>query len=509
MVQAAIAEGPSDQVVDQQRAHSLQHALSLSNQGFQALNAGDFFNAIASFNAALELEPALPNAREGRFNAAWQRIRQTIDACNWVEFDNLQHLLREGMLQGMYFLGETALASPWLDNELLLSGSRAFWTARTPQTSGVQPALPKTTHFARQPGRLRVGFVGADFFSQATAYLLIGVIEGMDREQFETFAYDCEPLAPGTHDPLNERCKSAYEHFTTIDHLSDFEAAERIRSDDIDILINLRGVGNGRMGIFALRPCSIQIQYLYFPGTTGASFMDYFVSDEIATPPELEYSFSEKILRLPGCYQPKDQHRVVPENLSRSDFGIPPDAIVMANFSQSYKLTPYVFNVWCDLLRADDRRILWLLANDDAVIQNLQREATARGIDSNRLVFSRRANVSVHLARIRAADLILDTFPYGGHTLTSDALWVGTPVVTQVGSTFASRVPYSLLSATGLGALACTDLASYGVLADSLLRQPAELKRLRDHLESNRYHFDLFNSALYAQRFGDMLLSLM
>lgn len=148
------------------------------------------------------------------------------------------------------------------------------------------------------------------------------------------------------------------------------------------------------------------------------------------------------------------------------------------------------------------------MANDNAVIQNPQREAVARAIDLNRIVFSPRANVTVHLARIKAADLIPDTFPYGGHTLTSDALWARTPVVTQVGSTLASRAPFSLLHATGLGALACADLASYAVCADSPLRQPDELKRLRDHLDTNRHHFDLFNSALYAQRFGDMLLGL-
>lgn len=420
------------------RSSRWDRAVAFRDAGYQALEAHEHLHAIALFESALELEPALPNTLSGRFNAVWCSVKPASDQCNWRHFDYLQRMLRVGARQGRYLIGEIALASPMLDNELLLSNSRACCEQLF---STIQPAFPAASPGARRSGRMRIGFVGSDFFSQATAYLLTGVIERLDREQFESFAYDCEPRAPGTHDPMNERCKAAYEHFLPFDDLTDLQAAERIHADQIDVLFNLRGVANGRLGIFALRPCAIQVQYLYFPGTSGAGFMDYFVSDEVATPVELEFSFTEKILRLPGCYQPNDDRRVVPENLTRADFGLPPEAIVMANFSQPYKITPDVFDVWCDLLHADDRRLLWLLASDDSVVQNLRREAAVRGIETSRIVFSPRADLGIHLARIRAADLMLDTFPYGGHTLTSDALWAGTPLVTQVGTTLPLAFP--------------------------------------------------------------------
>ena len=238
-----------------------------------------------------------------------------------------------------------------------------------------------------------------------------------------------------------------------------------------------------------------QVAYLGFPATTSAPFIDYLVADRHIVPPEREASYSEKIVRLPDCYQVNDrQRRIAADTPSRRDAGLPEQGFVFCSFNNSYKILPAVFDVWMKLLHAVERSVLWLLEDNAAAVARLKAAAEARGVSSSRLVFAPRVPLDQHLARHRLADLFLDTFPVNAHTTASDALWTGLPLVTLQGETFTSRVAASVLSAAGLPELVARSLADYEALALRLARDPAELARLKARLERTRLTAPLFDT---------------
>lgn len=419
---------------------------------------------------------------------------------DWEFFDLIHRANRTFTELGGGIVGIASLNSPYMTSALIRQAHEAHIATRYPKA-------PSRFAARSSSGRLRVGFVGADFYWQATALLMVGVVECMDRAAFELYAYD---FGGGGPSPYRRRSVAAFDRFIDIRAMTNDDAAQRIYDDRIDVLIHLRGVIDSRLGVFALRPCPVQVQYLYYPCTTGAWFMDYMIADDFVAPPGHEGFYTEKLLRLPGCYQPNDSRRLLPATLGREDFGLSRDRVVMANFGQPAKITPDVFDVWARLLRRDPRRILWLLRFPDAPAHeiNLRREAAVRGMDQSRIIFAPFAEYSVHLARLACADLVLDTFPCGGHTVTSDALWAGAPVLTIAGETFASRVAGSLIGAVGLDDFITADLDAYDARAEALLTDPTRLAAARAHLTVGRMGFDLFNTALYARRFSELLQSI-
>lgn len=422
---------------------------------------------------------------------------------DWSQYDRVQRVIRQGVLSGRRWVtGEMALASPYLSNAALLLSARHHADA---VLAGLPPSPP--FEYAACSERIRLGFVGADFCEQATAYLTTGFIESIDRQRFEVVAY--ETCAAPAMTPYRQRVVQAYDRFVSLDGLSDEAAAARIHGDRIDVLLSLKSPGTARLGIFARRPARVQIQYLYYPGTSGMPFFDWLIADDVVVPPGAEPAYVEKILRLPGCYQPNDSKRPLPRETSRADWGLPEDAIVLANFGQSYKLTPDVFDLWCRVLRDHPRGLLWLLADDAGTVTRLRDEVLLRGVEPQRLLFAAPADTRTHLDRLRQADLVLDTFPYGGHTLSSDALWAGTPLVTRYGETFASRVAASLLKDVGLSQLAASSELEYLQKVDSLLWAPQQLRDLRQYLDQYRAHFALFDSSAYARKFEAAIASVL
>lgn len=431
--------------------------------------------------------------------ATWRALAAIVDGGDWTHVELVGQAFREAVEQDpdFWMVGETSLVLPGLNRHHLRAINERYCRAFAGRAGGFADRPPQ--------GRLRAGILGRDFHSQATAYLFTGVAEAMDRQRVELIAYD---FGDPPDDPMRRRCIAAYDGFVSIAGLDDHAAAARIHADHIDVLIHMRDVPHGRLGICAYRPAPIQIQYLYFPGTCGAPFMDYLVADDIVVPPALEDGYTETILRMPGCYQPNDAGRAAPAALGRDAFDLPADAVVMANFNQPYKISPAMFGLWCALLRQDRRRLLWLLDGGERQCAYLRREAMLRGVDPDRLRFAPKAPVDVHLARLACADLVVDTFPYGGHTLTSDSLWSGTPVVTLAGETFASRVAASLVTAVGLPDLATNSEHAYVAVADRLLGDAGLRERLRRHLVGSRTMAGgLFDSAGYADRFCDMIES--
>jgi predicted O-linked N-acetylglucosamine transferase (SPINDLY family) len=343
--------------------------------------------------------------------------------------------------------------------------------------------------------RIRVAYLSSDFYAHATAYLAAGLFEHHDRRRFECFGLAHGKAAPA--DPMRGRLKAAFEHFEDIDALSAHETAEYIRSLEIDVLIDLKGyTGGSRVEALSYRPAPVQAHYLGYPGTLGAPFVDYLIADRHVIPPEDARHYAERIAYLPHTYQVTDDRRAVDESAwTRERAGLPLTGVVLAAFHQTYKLTPPVFDVWMRLLRRLPTASLWLLERQHDVRNRLAREATARGVDAARLIFAPEVPQAEHLARLRLADLLLDTWPYAAHTTASDALWVGLPVVALRGHSFAARVSGSILHAAGLPELVTDSLADYETLILQPCQQPVRLQALRRRIETSVRASALFDTA--------------
>ena len=356
----------------------------------------------------------------------------------------------------------------------------------------------------RRPGRIRVGYLSADFYQHATAVLMIELLERRDTSRFETFLYS---HSREDDSDISRRIRAACEHFVDVRAIGNCAVAQRIREDGIDILIDLKGhTRDSRMDLMAYRPApSVQACYLGLPATTGAPFIDYFIGDRITTPLAHAAHYSEHIAQLEGCYQPNDGARALPPCPPRSQIGLPDDAGVLCCFNQTYKLSPHMLDLWARILAGAPGTVLWMLAWTPHVRENLLRELAARGVAADRVFFAPTLGLAAHIARLRAADLFLDTWPCNAHTTASEALWAGVPVLTVPGQTFASRVAASLVTACGLPDLACVDDEHYVGLATALANEAATLQGLKLHLDTNRATLPLFDARRLARDLDALL----
>ena len=356
-----------------------------------------------------------------------------------------------------------------------------------------QGQRPRFTLSREPKRRLRIGYCTAHFRGDATTRLLIGVLERHDRGRFEVVGLSCDRDSPRE---VFDRARAALDDFLDLRAMSDDEAARAIHGRGIDILVDGQGYNRGaRPGILERRPAPVQAAYLVYPGTTGADYLDCLIADRFIVPPGLAAGYSERIKYLPNSYQCNDDRRVVPDPPSRAECGLPAEGLVFCCFNQTYKITPEIFAIWCRLLNETPASVLWLWASNAEAPDYLRREAQARGVGAERLVFAPTLPAGPHLARMAAADLFLDTFPCNGHTTASDALWAGVPVLTCAGETFASRVAGSVLQAVGLPDMITTSLTEYEALALGLASDPAALSALRARLAANRATAPLFDTA--------------
>ena len=333
------------------------------------------------------------------------------------------------------------------------------WVATQYAAPQAQAKARPLVAMPRSPsGQLSLAYVSSDFRDHATSYLLADIFERHDRASFMISAYS---LGPDDHSAMRERIQHGVDRFVDMYGVPSSIIADRMRADGVDILLDLNGyVQWHRPEIFAYRPAPVQVNYLGYPGTTGAPYMDYIIVDRFVVPPSHAHHFSERLAYLPDCYQPNDRPRpIAADTPSRAACGLPEHGFVFCAFNQAYKITPAVFALWMRLLAATPGSVLWLLETHAEASANLRAAAASAGIDPQRLVFAPRLALPAHLARHRLADLFLDTLPVNGHTTTSDALWAGLPVLTCAGETFVSRVAGSLLHAVGLPELVTSSLA--------------------------------------------------
>jgi predicted O-linked N-acetylglucosamine transferase (SPINDLY family) len=442
--------------------------------------------ALASYEQALRLEPDQPWLHGARLFAKMQ-------LCDWPGMP----ALIDGMILKVSARQECVqpLIAQALSDEPQWLRRVAEIAADSYRSGAVRlPPIPKP----RQREIIRLGYFSADFHGHATAYLAAGLFEQHDRREFEVVALS---FGPKRGDPMRDRLLKAFDRFIDVRERSDREVAEISRDLGIDIALDLKGyTHDARPGIFVQRAAPVQVNYLGFPGTMGADFSDYLIADAVVIPEASRAHYSEKIVYLPHCYQVNDHMRApAAARPSRMQLGLPPDVFVFCSFNNPYKITPGTFDLWMRILKRVPSSLLWLYAENSSTTANLRKEAVRRGVSDQRLVFALPVPQPQHLARQSAADLFLDTLPYGAHTTASDALWAGLPVLTRQGESFQSRVAASLLHAVGLADLVTADEDQYEALAVALATDSARLKATRDRLQANRLTAPLFNTVLYTR----------
>lgn len=431
--------------------------------------------------------------------AAYNLIHTSMIESDWGIFDNMRSLLRLGdkaPLDVQPFALLSVTDNPGLHKSRVMA-----------RTNAVMKTVRENKSFDRtsvEGRKIRLGFFSSDFFNHATMLLLGRFFELIDRERFEVYLYDY-----GTQ-PENEiqlRVKDAADIYHNVRELSDFELAELARKDGVDVAVDMKGfTRDGRLAVFASRAAPIQVSYLGYPGTSGLSTMDYFVADNVTVPQEMRQYFSEKILYMPHSYQVNDNSRVHPEvTPDRSALGLPEEAFVFCSLNNPNKVTPQEFDVWMKLLHEVPDSVLWLLAPTEFLQQNLLREAAARGIGADRLIFAGRVSTPDHLARMKQADLFLDAFNCNAHTTASEAVWSGVPLVTKVGKQFAARVAASVLTAIECPDLVTKTTDEYFALALKLATDPALLADIKQRLADNLYTTPLYDSQSYVRSFEALM----
>ncbi len=346
-------------------------------------------------------------------------------------------------------------------------------------------------------GPLRIAYLSADFQQHATAQLMVQMLEAHDRTRVEITLVSA---AADDGSAMRQRLKRACHRFEDLHGHSHDAMARRIRALGIDILVDVKGATDGTLlPVLAARPAPLQLNWLAFPGTSGADFIDYVIGDPIVTPLANAAHFTEKIAQLPHVYQPNDAHRARPAPASRAAAGLPEGALVFCAFHQSYKISEGVFARWCELLQRVPGAVLWLLEWNANVRDSLLAAAAARGIGPERLRFAPLLPLEEHLARLACADVFLDAWPCNAHTTAGEALWMGVPVVTILGDTFAQRVGASLLHQVGLDELVAADPAAYVETASALAADAERRAALRTHLERKRLSSPLFDGERFAR----------
>ena len=510
-----------DALASYEKAVALEPTLAMAhnNRGMALIDLKRPEEALASFDRAIALKPDYAEACYGRgvvFHDL-ERYREAADAfaqalaidpkypfakgavlhhkmlcCDWNGVDSLIAEISHDVASGQ----PSATPFGW---QGVCTSQRSLQLCAELYCDAKFPAKPAT--FSRRlsaDNKIRIGYLSGEFRNQATSTLLVGVLENHDNSRFETYAFD-----NGWDDQseLRKRIDDSVHHIVNIRQLSDPAAAAAICDNHIDLLINLNGYfGEHRMPVFARRPAPIQVNYLGFPGTLGARYIDYIIADRHVIPENHDIFYTEKVVYLPNCYQANDDKRKIATRVfSRSEFGLPEAGIVFCCFNNNYKIMPDVFDCWMRILKQVDGSVLWLLENNATAAGNLKREAAARGIREERIVFAKPLALPDHLARHRLADLFLDTLPYNAHTTASDALWAGLPVLTCLGQTFAGRVAASLLNAIGLPELITTTLDAYERMAVHLATQPKTLTAIKLKVAENRLAKPLFDTRLFTR----------
>ncbi len=431
-----------------------------------------------------------------------------VNVCDWQKHDELEKCFQALMNNG----GDGEVVSPMsnIQKNINLKENLECAIAYTNQT--VKNILKTNKPFNHQIQRqkaarkIRLAYVSSDIKDHPVAHLMRGVFRCHNKAQFEVFLYSSSDANPNDKSGYRDAIKGYCDHFIDIRNTSNLDLAYKIYADEIDILVDLNGhTGISRLEMLALKPAPIQISYIGFIGSMGASFIDYIICDEIVTPPQHQQYYTEKFLYMPHCYQANDDALAISaQAITKPEAGLPEEGFIFCSFNQTYKIEAVLFKTWMNILKRVPKSVLWLYKGSIFVADNLAREnllknAAAHGVDPARLIFADGIPIDQHLKRASLADLALDTRIYNGGTVTSHTLWAGVPVLTLQGGHFASRMASSIVNAAGIPELITQTPEEYEELAVKIATKKGEATRLKNKLAKNLPTCALFNTSQFTK----------
>ncbi len=471
------------------------YAEAYNNMGAMFQEQSELNEAISCYQKAVELKPDYAEA----YNNLFHQFQQ---ACAWQKTKGLADKL-DGFTAKALDSGTKTGETPFVNLMKYTDPARNFtvaksWSCDIERTvSNLKNYFP---HDVRKSSKTKItiGYLSNDFRNHPMAHLMLGLFGLHNRNEFSIFCYSYGEDDASTY---RAQIRRDCDRFVDIHNLNDTAAAKCIYEDQVDILVDLKGYTRGnRIGIYALRPAPVQVRYLGLAGTTGADFFDYIITDRIVTPEEHARYYSENFAYMPHSYQVNDHTQEISnKDWKKADFGLPEGSFVFCSFNQSYKIEPVMFNSWMKIIQQIPESVLWLQGTNETAKKNLRLEAEVRGMKSDRLIFAEKLSKSEHLARLRLADVALDTRIVSGAATTSDALWVGLPVITLQGSNFASRMSSSILTAIGLSELVVHSIEEYESLAIDLAHNPGKLQAIRQKLARNLTTEPLFDTPRFAR----------
>lgn len=496
------------------------------NRGQAYKKMGNYSAALADFNKVIEMQPDCADAYYHRAVTYFANNDHTLAALEDLKKaaelkPDLDYLL------SAIFFDKKAFAD-WLDLETLgkkiltmsLSGSRTCTPfAFISHYDSLSQQLQVTQTWMNSQGKkdisglsllqklprgkkIHIGYFSSDFNEHPVTYASAGIFRHHDKSKFKITGFYF-----GRHrDSVLQRVAQCFDEFYDIANLSDIEVTELARKLKLDIAVDMNGCTSGsRPAVFLNQAAPVQVNYLGYPGTMGTLLMDYIIADEVVIPTESRKYYTEKVAYM-DCFMPHDdQLKVADKKFNRQELGLPDDGFIFCGFNNSYKITPQVWDIWMNILKAVPKSVLWLSYRNEPTSINFLKEATARGVESNRIIFAPRLkDVGEHLARLQYADLLLDTYPYNAHTTASAALWAGLPVLTKMGESFASRVAASLLTACRMPELITQTADEYQSMAIDLANNPNKIVDFKKRLHAYKETNPLFNSAIYTRKLENL-----
>ncbi len=484
--------------------------------------------ALAAYDAALRVHGPRPETHIGRAHAlaamkrnaeaivcleqalrlnsrhdflAGQLLQARLNICDWTDFETSRLQIAVWIAEDRRAITPLSLAAVSDSGEALLRCARVYTHAGGARVRAAPKGFPGYRH-----RRIRVAYVTANLGEHPVSYLMSGVLERHDVERFETIAIS---LQPKEESAIGLRAAQACSQFIDVSARSDAETAAVMRDLEVDIAVDLMGyTTEARTAVFAHRPAPVQVNYLGYPGTMGAPFIDYIIADEFVIPPTSRQHYAEQVVYLPECFQANDDRRVIGPSPTRADCGLPDHSVVLCCFNNTYKLNPAMFDSWCRIMHTVPDSVLWLVADDERARANLRREAGQRGVKDERLIFAARLPYPQYLGRLCLADLFLDTLPFNAGTTASDALWTGVPVLTCAGEAFAARMAGSLLCTIGMPELVTCNQTEYETIAISLARDRSRLAALKRELAMRRLKTPLFDTARFCRHLEAAYISM-
>ncbi len=457
-------------------------------------NAAILLSEFKQAEAAINMYKRLVALQPDYEYAIGSLLYEQLHHCDWTGYDDLLKAILVGVSQGKRAcktLGFMAMA----DNpEMHLIAAKTFADHHYPAKN---IELYKGEKYAHQ--RIRIGYVSPDLREHPVGHLMAGIFEHHDKSKFEVFSYS---LGINDGSRLRDRIQTASDHFIDASTMSPLGVAKLIKEHEIDVVVDLAGYTSDAMpDIYSYRPAPAHVGFLGYPGTLGTKYVDYILADSVIIPVGHERYYTEKVIRMPNAYLPTDNTlKIADRTPTREECGLPPEGKVLCSFSHDYKIQPYIFQVWLNILKKVDKSVLWLVSRSEMTKANLKKRFEENGLDPERLIFAQRVpKIEDHLARYRLADVFLDTYPYNAHTTAADALWSGLPVVTLLGNSFASRVASSLNSAIGMPELIGKDLAEYEAIALKLVTDDDYNKKVKTKLQKNRLHYPLFDTERFCR----------